>query len=300
MAQQVINIGSTANDGTGDPLRTAFTKANQNFSELYAKGAAGSNLDLSNNKIEATNTNGNIELTPNGAGKIVIVDDVLLINTSRTPSAIGAAGDIKGSICLDASALYYCTGNYDGSTTIWKTLNPDLFAELFADPAIVRLNLDRTKTTNNTSLEAVFAAANDTIALTSNTLYQFKGTYIMSTSATASNAGLQTGFTFSNAQQDIGYKFRSYPQASSTSQTTGYATVATATLVTLTTTSATNYVIEIEGWFKSNATTGGTLIPAFTQSVVGTSVAPTASANSWFMLQAMGSASATVLAGSWT
>lgn len=296
MAQQIINIGGTANDGTGDPLRTAFTKANQNFSELYAKGAAGSNLDLSDNKIEATNSNGNIELTPSGSGKVIIVDDVLLINTSRTPSAIGAVGDKKGSICLDASALYYCTADYDGSSIIWKTLKP----ELFADPAIVRLNLDRTKTTNNTSLEAVFDAVNDTIALTADTLYQFKGVYIMSTSATASNAGLQTGFTFSNAQQDIGYKFRSYPQASSTSQTTGYSTVATATLVTLATTSATNYVIEIEGWFKSNATTGGTLIPAFTQSVAGTSAAPTASANSWFMLQAMGSASATVLAGSWT
>ena len=35
MAKQVINIGTTANDGTGDPLRTAFNKSNQNFTELY-------------------------------------------------------------------------------------------------------------------------------------------------------------------------------------------------------------------------------------------------------------------------
>ena len=30
MAQQTINIGTNANDGTGDPLRTAFDKINDN------------------------------------------------------------------------------------------------------------------------------------------------------------------------------------------------------------------------------------------------------------------------------
>lgn len=35
MAKQTINIGTSANDRTGDPLRIAFNKANQNFTELY-------------------------------------------------------------------------------------------------------------------------------------------------------------------------------------------------------------------------------------------------------------------------
>jgi hypothetical protein len=35
MAKQEINIGTSANDGTGDPLRTAFQKAKANFDELY-------------------------------------------------------------------------------------------------------------------------------------------------------------------------------------------------------------------------------------------------------------------------
>ena len=34
MAQQNINIGSSANKGDGDPLRTAFKKINENFAEL--------------------------------------------------------------------------------------------------------------------------------------------------------------------------------------------------------------------------------------------------------------------------
>ena len=39
MTQQVIDIGSAPDDGTGDPLRLSFDKTNENFTELYAKGA---------------------------------------------------------------------------------------------------------------------------------------------------------------------------------------------------------------------------------------------------------------------
>lgn len=35
MAQKIINIGLTANDKSGDPLRNAFNKINENFTELY-------------------------------------------------------------------------------------------------------------------------------------------------------------------------------------------------------------------------------------------------------------------------
>ena len=35
MSQTVINVGTVANDGTGDPLRTAFIAVNANFAEIY-------------------------------------------------------------------------------------------------------------------------------------------------------------------------------------------------------------------------------------------------------------------------
>lgn len=35
MSQQTIGVGTSANDGTGDALRTAFQKTNANFTELY-------------------------------------------------------------------------------------------------------------------------------------------------------------------------------------------------------------------------------------------------------------------------
>lgn len=36
MAKQIINVGVTANDKSGDPLRSAFVKVNDNFNELYS------------------------------------------------------------------------------------------------------------------------------------------------------------------------------------------------------------------------------------------------------------------------
>jgi hypothetical protein len=56
MAKQTVNIGSVPNDGTGDPLRTAMDKINDNFDEVYrAVGGVGSNTLLnmvSNNAIQ--------------------------------------------------------------------------------------------------------------------------------------------------------------------------------------------------------------------------------------------------------
>ena len=45
MTRQNINIGTNANDGTGDTLRSAGTKINQNFQEIYTQlGGDSSNL----------------------------------------------------------------------------------------------------------------------------------------------------------------------------------------------------------------------------------------------------------------
>jgi hypothetical protein len=49
MAKQTINIGTSANSGTGDTLRASFTKANENFTELYNRSVfSGSYTDLTN------------------------------------------------------------------------------------------------------------------------------------------------------------------------------------------------------------------------------------------------------------
>ena len=50
MAREIIDIGTAANDGTGDDLRTGATKINNNFQELYAdvgvlKATSGDSID---------------------------------------------------------------------------------------------------------------------------------------------------------------------------------------------------------------------------------------------------------------
>ncbi len=36
MTQEIINVGAQPNDGEGDPLRTAFQKINNNFTQLFS------------------------------------------------------------------------------------------------------------------------------------------------------------------------------------------------------------------------------------------------------------------------
>ena len=47
MSQKIINVGTTANDGTGESLRGAFQNVNANFTEVYDNLANVANLDLS-------------------------------------------------------------------------------------------------------------------------------------------------------------------------------------------------------------------------------------------------------------
>ena len=70
--QYIINTGNVANDGTGEPLRTAFTQVNLNFDQVFNAGPVGSNIEIVNNSIITTNTNGNLILAPNGVGAVVV------------------------------------------------------------------------------------------------------------------------------------------------------------------------------------------------------------------------------------
>ena len=77
MSQYIINTGNIANDGQGDPLRTAFTDTNLNFNQIWAAGPVNSNIKIANNTIITTNTNGNLILATNGIGAIVTAQSVV-------------------------------------------------------------------------------------------------------------------------------------------------------------------------------------------------------------------------------
>jgi len=84
-AKQVINIGTTANDGTGDPLRSAFDKVNDNFTELYLDDASDVNSVNAGTGITVNSTTGAVTVT------------------NSLPNATHS-GDVTGSAALTIAA----------------------------------------------------------------------------------------------------------------------------------------------------------------------------------------------------
>lgn len=107
MAKQIVNTGLADNDGTGDPLRNAFTKVNENFTELYNADAAafsGAYADLSgkptsitafgitdgsNNQILSTDGAGNFTFVNAGGGGSGIALTDLSVGADATPASDG-------------------------------------------------------------------------------------------------------------------------------------------------------------------------------------------------------------------
>ena len=71
MTQEVINIGAIADDGTGDTIRGAGIKINNNFTELYADPLVATTLGFNQNEISSTESNADIVLKPSGTGSVL-------------------------------------------------------------------------------------------------------------------------------------------------------------------------------------------------------------------------------------
>jgi len=142
MAKQSLNIGTTANDNTGDTLRSGGDKINDNFDELYtalgnnaslnislANPATGqvlkyngssfvaanfnaltSALDVSGNSI-ISSSNGNITLAPNGTG------DVVITAGSQTTTFDGATGGVGFGSTISYKNEYTSLGNAPAAAT---------------------------------------------------------------------------------------------------------------------------------------------------------------------------------------
>ena len=96
MAQQNINIGSSANKGDGDPIRTAFTKVNTNFTELYNR------VVVAEGQLGIDNAGG-ATIQQSIIGSVFADDSTLLIDGAN--GSIPAA-NITGTLpALDGSAL---------------------------------------------------------------------------------------------------------------------------------------------------------------------------------------------------
>lgn len=82
MTRQIINIGTGPDSYTGDNLRTAFTKVNDNFAQLYV-GNVGANTSINVLTANTVSTNGNVN-----AGNVLVQYQVI------------ASGNISGNYIL--------------------------------------------------------------------------------------------------------------------------------------------------------------------------------------------------------
>ena len=133
MARQDINIGTNANDGTGDDLRTAMQKINTNFTELYAETSVDSGITISGNTISSNRSDDDIVFEPSGVGAVrfpaVTINDNAIIGTrSNEDLTITASG--TGNLILGALRVNGTTVSSDDSTKITLAESVDITGTL--------------------------------------------------------------------------------------------------------------------------------------------------------------------------
>ena len=114
MTRLIIDTGTLGNPTTGDTLRTAMSKINDNFAELYLSNAADGNLTT-------TVTNGDISIQPNGTGTVEI--DALSVNSDNitsltTNSAVTITGNGTAGVDIEALSITGTSISSSDSTII--------------------------------------------------------------------------------------------------------------------------------------------------------------------------------------
>jgi hypothetical protein len=93
MAQQIINVGTNPNDGTGDTLRGAFIKTDDNFTELYS---GKQNTLISGTNIKTINGNSLL-----GSGDLTISGGITGSGTDNYIPRFNGTTALENSIIFD-------------------------------------------------------------------------------------------------------------------------------------------------------------------------------------------------------
>ena len=121
MTLQTINIGTNQDDGTGDLLRDAFDKINDNFTEVYTElgGTALSNITMSGSTISTDTSNSGIIIDPQGTGTISLSGNTAITGTATISSTLGVSGATTMTT-LGVSGTTGIDGNFDINTDKFK------------------------------------------------------------------------------------------------------------------------------------------------------------------------------------
>ena len=143
MAKATIDVGSNANDGTGDDLRSAFISVNANFTELYDASPVTSSISLAGNTISTNASNANLKLLASGTGVIElegiqIRDNHIEGTRSNEDLIISASG--TGNIVIGALRLNGTTISSDDSTSV--RINETLHVNTIASDDSTAVTID--------------------------------------------------------------------------------------------------------------------------------------------------------------
>ena len=94
MARQVINVGSTANDGTGDGLRTAYIKCNDNFQELF---------NTTQTPVQIENGTSNMAVAASANVTVSIAGSSNVVNFAGSITEFTGNADISGDLAIGNS-----------------------------------------------------------------------------------------------------------------------------------------------------------------------------------------------------
>lgn len=204
MSQQIINLGATPNDGTGDPLRTAFTKINSNFTEIYGN-VASSSYKFTNNTMSTTA--GNIEID-SFSGNTNVNDTLNVIGSARVTGDLTVNGSLNATV---SGALAATTLSSSGAATL-NSLAVTTTSSLGSSATVSNLSVLNTLTAlilNSTNanitggnLTGVTIAASTVSGLTVDGIGAINGLYLNNAviGNTNPNVATFTKMTTSNAQ----------------------------------------------------------------------------------------------------
>jgi cytoskeletal protein CcmA (bactofilin family) len=164
MTQYVINIGAIPNDGTGDPLRTAFNETNLNFDQVFTAGPVLSNIRIANNTVLTTNTNGNLILAPNGTA--VVQSNVSILPNLANLRNLGSATQRWATIyaqSLNVSSGTSVNGNLTVDGNLIVMGNVINMGNIVTDTLTIQL-ANTTTTANAANGAGITVGATDDIA----------------------------------------------------------------------------------------------------------------------------------------
>ena len=173
MAQETINIGALADDGTGDTIRGAGLKINANFTELYAQPFAQTSIGFVENEISATQSNADLVLKPSGTGSILFpairINDNNIEGTRSNEDLILRANG-SGSLVVDGigiagtsiTALDSSSVNINENLLIDGTLNSGITTFGGTVQTGATLNVDGLTTLSTLTVSGVSSFADTT------------------------------------------------------------------------------------------------------------------------------------------